>query len=256
MIMKHQIVLMYHDLFFSDKSESGFQNSTALKYKVSAKAFEAQVQSIENYLKCNKRQTNSVDFTFDDGGVSAILIAAPILDKYGFKGKFYISTAYLGTKGFLNIEQVKQLLQRGHYVGSHSHSHPERMNILSEKKIDDEWAKSQAIIKDIIGYSPNLASIPNGYISKKVLDGMLKSGIELIDTSAITNKVRHYKSTTLRGRYAITEDTTIQQLMKIISSPSYRIVKRLRYELLEIAKMILGNSYLTIRKKIFELCKI
>lgn len=78
---------------------------------------------------------------------------------------------------------------------------------------------------------------------------MLKSGIELIDTSAITNKVRHYKSTTLRGRYAITEDTTIQQLMKIISSPSYRIVKRLRYELLEIAKMILGNSYLTIRKK-------
>ena len=52
--MQKQIVLMYHDLFFSDKSESGFQNSTALKYKVSAKAFEAQVQSIENYLKCNK----------------------------------------------------------------------------------------------------------------------------------------------------------------------------------------------------------
>ena len=63
--MNNQIVLMYHDLYFRDKSESGFQNSTALKYKVSAKAFEAQVQSIENYLKCNKRQTNSVDFTFD-----------------------------------------------------------------------------------------------------------------------------------------------------------------------------------------------
>lgn len=110
------------------------------------------------------------------------------------------------------------------------------MNILTEKEINDEWAKSQAILKDIIGYSPNLASIPNGYISKIVLDGMLKSGIEIIDTSAITNKVRHYKTTTLRGRYAITETTTIKQLMKIISSPSYRIIKRLRYELLEIAK--------------------
>ena len=64
MIMKHQIVLMYHDLFFSDKLESGFQNSTALKYKVSAEAFEAQVQSIVNYIKCNKLQTGSVDFTF------------------------------------------------------------------------------------------------------------------------------------------------------------------------------------------------
>lgn len=254
--MNNQIVLMYHDLYFSDKSESGFQNSTALKYKVSAKAFEAQVQSIVNYLKCNKHQTNSVDFTFDDGGVSAILIAAPILEKYGFKGKFYISTAYIGRKGFLNVEQVKQLFQRGHYIGSHSHTHPERINILTEKEINDEWAKSQAILKDIIGYSPNLASIPNGYISKMVLDGMLKSGIEIIDTSSITNKVRHYKCSTLRGRYVITEETTIKQLMKIISSPFYRIIKRLRYELLEIAKIVLGNSYLTIRKKIFESCKI
>lgn len=139
----------------------------------------------------------------------------------------------------MNIEQVKQLFERGHYVGSHSHSHPERMNILSEKEINDEWAESQAIIKDIIGYSPNLASIPNGYISKMVLDGMLKSGIEIIDTSSITNKVRHYKSSTLRGRYVITEETTIKQLMKIISSPFYRIIKRLRYELLEIAKKFL-----------------
>ena len=176
------------------------------------------------------------------GVQTCALPISPILEKYGFKGKFYISTAYLGTKGFLNIEQVKQLFQRGHYIGSHSHTHPERMNILTEKEINDEWAKSQAILKDIIGYSPNLASIPNGYISKIVLDGMLKSGIEIIDTSAITNKVRHYKTTTLRGRYAITETTTTKQLMKIISSPSYRILKRLRYELLEIAKMVLGKD--------------
>ena len=251
-----QIVLMYHDLFFSDKSESGFQNSTALKYKVSAKAFEAQVQSIVNYLKCNNLQADAVDFTFDDGGESAILIAAPILEKYGFKGKFYISTAYLGTKGFLNAEQVNLLIQRGHYVGSHSHTHPERMDILTEKEIYDEWAVSQAILKDIIGFTPNIASIPNGFVSKVVLDGMLKSGVDVIDTSAITTKEKRYKSATLRGRYAITEDTSINQLMNIISSPSYRLVKWLRYELLEIAKMVLGNSYLTIRKKIIEMCKI
>lgn len=254
--MKNQIVLMYHDLFFSEKSESGFQNSTALKYKVSAKAFEAQVQSIVNYLKCNNLPKESVDFTFDDGGISSILIAAPLLEKYGLKGKFYISTAYLGTKGFLNGEQVRQLFQRGHYVGSHSHTHPERMSILAEKEIDDEWSVSQAILKEIIGHSPHLASVPNGYVSERVLDGMLKSGIEMIDTSAIMTKEKHYKTSTLRGRYAITEDTTINQIMKIISSPSYRFVKRLRYMLLEIAKMILGSSYLTLRRKIFEICKI
>ena len=41
-----RIVLMYHDFYRYDKSESGFQNSTALKYKVSAEAFEAQVHAI------------------------------------------------------------------------------------------------------------------------------------------------------------------------------------------------------------------
>ena len=93
-------------------------------------------------------------------------------------------------------------------------------------------------------------------MSERFLDRKLKSGIEMIDASAIMAKEKHYKTSTLRGRYAITEDTTINQIMKIISSPSYRFVKRLRYMLLEIAKMILGNSYITLRRKIFEICKI
>lgn len=248
--MQKQIVLMYHDLFSCDKSESGFQNCTALKYKVSAEVFEAQVHAIADYIKFAHLQSDYIDFTFDDGGVSFLTIAAPILEKYGFKGKFYISTAYLGTKGFLNKEQVRELHQRGHYIGSHSHTHPERMDVLTVDNIKDEWIISQSILKEIIGFAPRLASIPNGYASKPVIDGMLNAGVDLVDTSAITTQIKHYKSATLRGRYAITEDTTVDNLMQLVSSPFYRFKKRVRYEILEIAKAILGNSYLTIRKRI------
>ena len=248
--MSKQIVLMYHDLYSCDKSESGFQNSTAFKYKVSAEKFEAQVRAIMEYEKTFHLKSDFVDFTFDDGGVSFLTIAAPILEKYGFKGKFYISTAYLGTKGFLNKEQVRELHQRGHHIGSHSHTHHERMDVLTVDNIKDEWNISQSILKGILGFAPRLASIPNGYASKLVIDGMLDAGIDFVDTSAITTKIKRYKSVTLRGRYAITEDTTVDNLMQLISSPFYRFKKWVRYEILEIAKTILGNSYLTIRKRI------
>lgn len=247
-----QIVLMYHDLYLQDKSESGFQNSTALKYKVSAEAFEAQVQALVRYIKLGHIRSDSIDFTFDDGGISSITIAAPILEKYGFKGKFYISTAYIGTNGFLNKEQVKELNQRGHYVGNHSHTHPDRMNILSADKIKEEWLISQTILMEILGFSPKLASIPNGYVSKQCIDELLKIGIDLVDTSSTTTHIKQYKTAILRGRYAITEDTTIDDLMKLVSSPFYRCLIKVRYEILEIAKIVLGDSYLTIRKKILE----
>lgn len=246
---------MYHDLYHRDKCESGFQNSTALKYKVSGEAFEAHVKAIAKYIESAHLQTDIVDFTFDDGGVSFLTIAAPILEKYGFKGKFYISTAYLGSKGFLSKEQVRELYQRGHYVGSHSHTHPERMCILTDEQIGKEWAVSQAILKEIIGCSPNLASIPNGYSSRRVIDCMLKSGIYLVDTSAITTQIKRYKSATIRGRYAITEETTVDNIIQLVSSPFYRFNKWVRYEILEIAKVVLGNSYLIIRKKFLEMSK-
>lgn len=251
--MKRHIVLMYHDLFRSDKSESGFQNSTALKYKVSADVFEAQVHAIADYIKSAHLQSDYIDFTFDDGGVSFLTIAAPILERYGFKGKFYISTSFLGTKGFLNKEQVRELHQRGHYIGSHSHTHPERMDRLTGEDIKREWRLSQSILKDILGFAPNMASIPNGYASKLVLDSMLESGIEMIDTSATRTTIKHYVSAIVRGRYAITEDTTIINLMHLVSSPYYRFVKRVRYVFLEMLKAILGGMYLVIRKKILSI---
>ena len=68
-------------------------------------------------------QGKDVLFTFDDGGVSFVTKAAPILEKYGHKGVFFVSTKYIGTPGVLSAGQVKELELRGHVVGTHSHSH-------------------------------------------------------------------------------------------------------------------------------------
>ncbi len=239
---------MYHDVYRDGTDESGFQNPTAIKYKVAASEFERQVAAVEGYIRENGLTAEAVDFTFDDGGVSFLTVAAPILEKYGFKGKFYISTGYIGSKGFLDAGQIQELHRRGHVVGSHSHSHPERMSAMSADAVDEEWRASQAVLTGILGFTPRHASIPNGYQSKPVLRAMTSSGIEVIDTSATTTRHTRFGRATVRGRYAVTADMSVDDVMSLLTSPLCRFKKDVRWRLLSVAKSVLGNSYLKIRK--------
>ena len=85
-----KIVLMYHDVYSDSETESGFQFPTSFPYKISAEKFESHVKLAHTYCKQNNLSLDSVEFTFDDGGVSFYTVIAPILEKYGFKGVFFI----------------------------------------------------------------------------------------------------------------------------------------------------------------------
>lgn len=246
--MSEQVVLMYHDVYVNDTSESGFQNGTALKYKVSASAFEQQVQAVANYLKEHDLPLDRVEFTFDDGGVSFLTVIASILEKYGFRGTFFITTGLIGTQGFLNVEQIQELNKRGHRVGSHSHSHPERMSALSPGQISEEWQVSQQQLLEVLGYKPAVASIPNGYSSRQVLRAMIDAGMSEIHTSEPISKTKHYGRAKIVGRYAVTDDYAVADVVALLSSPLTRFKMAFRYKLLGMAKTVLGDFYLTIRK--------
>lgn len=250
--MSQVITLMYHDIYNRDVCESGFQNSTALKYKISLVEFEEQVRSISEYLKQRKLSSSTVRFTFDDGGESFLKEAAPILEKYGFRGLFFISTGYIGTKGFLDASQIKELVNRGHIVGSHSHSHPERMSAMSAEQIKDEWTISQMLLTEVLGYTPNTASIPNGYSSPAVLKAMTQANIFEIYTSCPSAKVHKHGDYTVRGRFSVTTEMNTKQVLAIVSSPCKRLMIGCRQKILNLFKILLGNYYLTIRKKLIK----
>lgn len=76
--MSNMIILMYHDVYFESISESGFQNSTAKKYKISAIDFENQVRNIAELAAKGIINKDYVKFTFDDGGISFYNTIAPI----------------------------------------------------------------------------------------------------------------------------------------------------------------------------------
>lgn len=233
--MNMKVVLMYHDIVMRDDTSSGFQNDSAFQYKVEAGKFEEQVKALSD--------RKDVAFTFDDGGVSFLTIAAPILEKYGKRGVFFISTKYVDTDGFLTKEQVRELEERGHIIGSHSHSHPDNIAALSVAEMDAEWQGSCKILKDILGHDVRCASIPNGYGSKEQNASAMRAGITELYTSVPTTKANSLGEQKIIGRYVVHRDMSVEDVVSIATDKNRQRKMYLRWWVLEQAKKVLGSGY-------------
>lgn len=247
-----KIVLMYHDVYKGSETESGFQFSTSFPYKISADIFESHVRFAHDYCYQNQLPLDTIEFTFDDGGESFYRVIAPILEKYGYRGVFFVSTSYIDTEKFLTTEQIKELHQRGHIIASHSHSHPRNMTELSESELLNEWRRSVQILEKIIQSPVVVASIPSGYNSKEVTDSAAQAGIKILYTSKPTDKLAHATNISLIGRYVIHCNTSTDKLSKIIYSANYRRKMLCRWALINCVKRLLGKHYNSIKKNFFR----
>lgn len=242
----NRIALMYHDVYVQTPEESGLSSDM---YKISADIFEKQIIRIS---ELEKSAPGSIVLTFDDGGSSFYNPISQILDKYDLKGYFFIATKYIGTTGFLTREQIADIDKRGHYIGSHSYSHPENITSLSKEAINEEWARSINDLEEIVGHKVQLASIPNGYQSKIVLDAAKKANITDIFTSKPTCRQIEYKDMSLYGRFVVLEGMTENDVVNLINSKRRQIFLLGKWSLLNIVKAILGNKYELVKQKVFS----
>lgn len=243
-----KIVLMYHDLYIQSGAESGFQNESAFQYKIQVDEFEKQVKAVVDY--CREHIEIQVDFTFDDGGVSFLTLAAPILEKYGLKGIFFISTEYINTPLFLSSAQLQELSDRGHHIGSHAHSH-KPLTTLSENEITKEWVNSINLIKPYTTTNIS-ASIPNGDENSIVRKKALEAGINKLYTSVPTTRTKRFYGMPVFGRYVIYQGMTSTDVIAIISNKHHRNKILLKWRLLSLTKNILGNKYNKIKVLLFR----
>ncbi len=228
------IYLMYHDIVTATDKSSGFQNESAFQYKVTEDAFEEHVKATGG---------REVVFTFDDGGESFYTKAAPILEKYGRKGVFFIAADYIGTPGFLSKEQIIEMHNRGHIIGSHSCTHPQNMAGMTEEQIKDEWNHSVKVLSEIIGEKVTMASLPNGNSSKKIIEGVKLAGIEELHTSVPTTRKKTENGVMKIGRYVVHDNMTTEDIMRIVDDSSYRNKMHTRWMILNVVKTVLGGNY-------------
>lgn len=249
------IALIYHDLAEPTQRELvGFPGPTAARYKLAPERFEAHLDAIAAAerpvgLIQPGAPLPSVALTFDDGGASA-LAAADILERRGWAGHFFVTSSRIGTPGFLAAEEIRDLGRRGHVVGSHSHTHPTYMGKLSRREIDDEWTRSRAILTDVLGAPPALASVPGGFLSNDVVNGAAAAGYHVLLTSEPVMRATRANGLLSIGRFTIWARTPAERVGAYARAERRALARtRLEWNIKKLAKTSSPNGYELLRRR-------
>jgi hypothetical protein len=106
----------------------------------------------DNQVIAPKVPTNPnkvVILTFGDGYQSQYIYAKPILDKYGYKGNFFVACNKVGTTNKMTWPELAQLYQEGNVIGSKTVDYGTKamenkdLNHLSASKLEFEVGQSK-----------------------------------------------------------------------------------------------------------------
>jgi len=253
------ISLLYHDVVVPGGLHgSGFTGGDADIYKFARPEFERHLEAIARAPRRGEVTivnsalgtiaADSLLLTFDDGGASAMLIAA-LLEDYGWRGHFFITTDYIGKPAFLSKDQIRELHARGHVVGSHSCSHPPRMSHCPPAQLQREWFESTRALTEILGAASTVASVPGGYYAKRVAIAAAAAGIEVLFNSEPTVRIDNVAGCRVLGRYSIRQGVSANTVGAIASNHwSPRLRQYVYWNSKKIAKRLGGSYYITLRK--------
>jgi peptidoglycan/xylan/chitin deacetylase (PgdA/CDA1 family) len=256
-------VLTYHDVVHGhDDDASGFPGRVPAHYKLEWEHFIDHLDRIDQAtartpdtvddLLASGTEPGSWSITFDDGGSSAVEISEE-LARRGWRGHFFIVTDLVGRRGFLAPDEIRALFSRGHVIGSHSCSHPERMSAIGWSELLREWQQSRQALSELLGTPITSASIPGGYYSREVARAAAAAGFAVLYTSEPTSRVRPIDGCRVIGRYMIHRDVDSRTAADLASA---RLAPRLRqqgfWNARKILKKIAPRAYLQMRARLLS----
>ena len=174
--MKKTILLMYHSIGKVLNGEVG-----AGLYTVSEENFRKQIECLK------KLEDRDALITFDDGCSTNYKYAFPVLKEAGFKAYFFIIVSKVGTRGYMNWEQIKEIRDAGMIIGSHGMTH-QILTELKDSEIDYELNVSKRFLEDNLGHPVTCLSIPRGFYNDKIIDKAKDAGYEAVFTSNKNDK--------------------------------------------------------------------
>jgi peptidoglycan/xylan/chitin deacetylase (PgdA/CDA1 family) len=113
--------------------------------------------------------------TFDDANEDIYTHAFPLMKKYGFTGVLYLPYNYIGQPGYLSVEEIKEMVNAGWEVGSHSISHPD-LRELDETRLRAEIVDSRRKLEELLGVPVLTFAYPFGYVSDSALRYAIEAG--------------------------------------------------------------------------------
>ena len=238
------VSLLFHDVYASDPLESGFRSPAADRYKLSVPNFEAQLDGLRDA---------PAQLTFDDGGVSYYTLVADRLEALDLRGHCFVSTDFIGERGFMTAAQIRELDARGHIFGTHSASHPARFSMLTAARMRDEWADSRRRLEDLLGRAVIMGSVPGGYFSRDVARAAADTGLRTLFTSEPTAQHGVVDECALLGRFTIRRGHRPDMARRFASASAWtRCGAWIGWNAKALVKPVLGPSYARVADWLLE----
>ena len=179
---------------------------------------------VKNNIRKWINQDNSNDFTgfltFDDGNLSDYELFFFSFRKKYFRHVFFLVNK-IGTKGYLNWDQIREMKKNGMSIGSHGYSH-QLMTTLDKDEVFKEFEISKKILEDNIGENIDSFSYPYGDCSKKLHEIGFSADYKFLYTS---NHGIAKKNSTIIPRNNIHSRMSRSDISKIITPNKSLIYK-------------------------------
>lgn len=167
-------ILLYHHIDISPINS---------RYYVPPEKFEEQIKLLHDWKYTSistkmliKAITEGTELpprpfliTFDDGHLDNYTNAYPIMQKYGFTGVLYLVGNYIGTEGYLNVEQILEMHNAGWEVGSHSTNHFD-LTKLDPQMQRAEIVGSRKLLEKLLGIPIETFAYPFGIKDNSAMD--------------------------------------------------------------------------------------
>ena len=125
-------ILLYHGIDSGERWERPM-DAIDREYVLTRSRFEGHIEYLASRRVLALRAATGpstpvnpdmpIVISFDDGDVSGYTTAAPILERHGFRGDFFVVSQWIGQPGFMSAGQLRDLARRGHGIHSHSRTH-------------------------------------------------------------------------------------------------------------------------------------
>ncbi len=124
----------------------------------------------------------SVMITFDDGHISNYEHVLPLLKEFGMKAIFFIPVNLIGSPGYMDGAQIRELGSNGFDIGSHGLNHIPLTRLRNEK-LKEELLGSKKALEDLLGKRVDSFSVPRGFYNVRVRLAAKEAGYRFVFTS-------------------------------------------------------------------------
>jgi len=168
-----KLFLLYHELRPSE---------TRYSYVTATGMFQ---KHLDLYVRLREADGTGLwpEITFDDGHVSNLELAAPLLQSRGLTATFFITVGWTGKKpGYMGWPELQALHQAGHSIGAHGWSHT-LLTHCSDRELQTELGQARLTLEDKLGAAITTMSLPGGRYNRRVLAACEQAGYTEIYTS-------------------------------------------------------------------------